>query len=176
MARPKRVKIPKEETKVEKVETQVEKVETPIVEKETETPTLEEELQLITVPQDKLPIKEEVIEVTKVVEEDLDPVRAWQKTGGGSLDMIIDGQWRKIKPNEKFYCRKSEIPKGALDVVKALESEPGKARIVTVPVVYTRKEVAEQPGFFDILDMTGKKLNEKPLSDDQSLAFIQALS
>lgn len=45
----------------------------------------------------------------------------WQKIGGGSSRLKIDGKDRIIKPGEKFFALETEVPLGFRDVIIAID-------------------------------------------------------
>lgn len=89
----------------------------------------------------------------------------WKKLGGGSLHL----KNRLIKPNEVFKAYPSEIPAAFRDQVIPLESiEPATTgEPITIPepvkIAYTIQPRGKSRSLFDVVDINGKAINEKPL-------------
>ena len=103
----------------------------------------------------------------------------WKKIGGGSLRF----KGRIIKPGETFKAAANEIPTGFRDVVIPLDSIPGEAPIPGKPAPVIKADVVEYKlksrgsgGWFDVVDINGKVLNEKALKKDVAEKLIADLS
>jgi len=113
-----------------------------------------------------------------------EPVIRWKKLGGGSLRI---GR-RIIKPGEVFKATKSEIPRAFKDMVIPLENLPAESPEVApqpanppVTLVYTKVPVDNPAGrvdlkYFNVVDVKGKVLNEKPLTELKAGKLINDLS
>lgn len=122
---------------------------------------------------------EEVNPDTKVerVKIDTDAPIRWQKIGGGSFFL---GR-RRIKPNEKFKARPSEIPAMFRDSVIPLDEIPEKEAellVEGIKTVYTLESVeveGEEAPLFNVVNQSGKKINEKPLTKEIAESFLNDL-
>ncbi len=95
----------------------------------------------------------------------------WQYVGGGLL-FLKDR--RKIKPGDVFMAAPEDVPMAFRDTIKLLgpveaEKEPD---VITVRTYSLEKRGA----WYDILDDTGKKMNEKGLKKEDAEAMIKSLS
>jgi hypothetical protein len=99
-------------------------------------------------------------------------VKTWRKLGGGSFYL---GD-RKIVTGERFTASESEIPLGFRDVVEEVGG-----RAPDSPVIKGKKSefklVVSEDGddLYDIVDLNGKKMNEKPLSVNDAADFKRDL-
>jgi len=103
---------------------------------------------------------------------------SWKKVGGGSLRF----NGRIIKPGQTFKARASEISPTFRDVIIPLEGIPGGAApgqpapvIKADPVEYKLK-ARGSGGWFDVVDINGKKINEKALKEDTANKLIKDLT
>ncbi len=95
----------------------------------------------------------------------------WIKTGGGSFRMA---NGRIIKPNQTFYAKPEDIPKGFRDLVKPLDDLPEEAPIKSITVFEMREH--SDGGFFDVVNAkTGKKMNENPLDKETAEIMLRGL-
>jgi len=80
-----------------------------------------------------------------------------------------------IKPGEKFLAFPYEISEAFRDVIIPLEAIPEvkPKPIPFIPVNYTLKPTDD--GFFDIYNIQGKKMNEKPLEETVAKNLINDL-
>lgn len=102
----------------------------------------------------------------------------WQKIGGGSLRLTIDGKKHIIKPNEKFKAGLNEVPQAFRDRIIPLDDLPGKAPapvITGVETVYVLKQRGKG-GWYDVVDLNGKVLNEKALKKEVAEKLVQDLA
>ena len=99
----------------------------------------------------------------------------FQRRGGGSSLVRINGRRRIIKPNEKFQAFLSEIPETVRDVLVPLSSvKVGEVdKIEVVKPVYTLK--FKGGGWFDVIAPNGKVMNDKSLRQAEAEAFIEKL-
>ncbi len=96
----------------------------------------------------------------------------WKKIGGGSFRM---SSGRIIKQNQVFRANKEEIPMGFRDVVILLDDEV--LDDPTMTAVEMKYEVKPKGGgWFDIVNASGKKMNEKSLRFQDAQKFAEALS
>jgi len=97
----------------------------------------------------------------------------WKKVGGGSFRL---GN-RIIKPGQKFTASEDEIPQAFRDVVVPLgslpESKPAPV-IHSVDSTYTLKS-RKGTVLFDVVNSSGKVLNEKALTKEIAEKLIQDL-
>ena len=103
----------------------------------------------------------------------------WKKVGGGSLRF----SGRIIKPGQIFKAKASEIPEGFRDVVIPLESIPGDTTAPGAPVIDAKPVEVEYKlksrgsgGWFDVVDLNGKVLNEKALKKDVAEKLVKDLA
>lgn len=97
----------------------------------------------------------------------------YRKIGGGYLYISIGGRIRKIKSGEEFYASPDEV-KNFLDVLEIVEvkkTEEDK----TTEKKYSIVEIEGQKGFYNIIDKSGKIINEKPLLKMNALKLIKTL-
>jgi hypothetical protein len=97
----------------------------------------------------------------------------WQKVGGGSLRM----QGRIIKPLETFWAAKEDIPQAFIKSLILMEDSPK-------PPTVRRRRLKEEPvykleekgnGWYNIVDNTGKVVNEKSLRIDDAKQLLESL-
>lgn len=92
-----------------------------------------------------------------------DPIIRWQKIGGGSLHLAK----RLIKPGEMFNARKSEIPMAFRDLVisqnQVTEPSP-EVRLNAVKSTFVLRPRGKSKSLFDIVDSSGKVMNDHPLA------------
>ena len=99
----------------------------------------------------------------------------FKKEGGGSLRL----NGRMIKPGQIFTADPNDIPAAFRDTCIAQEPfdfnniQPKEIPIVDAPV-YTLSP-AKRKGWFDIIDVNGKKLTEKALKEDAAIALLTDL-
>lgn len=122
---------------------------------------------------DNLPIvvNETVINETIIeVIDDPDPILCWKKVGGGSLRLPN----KIIKPNEKFFAKRSELPKVFMDDIILLDDEPViRKEVIKATPNYFLKELSDS--MYNIVDAKGKVINEKPLSDKDAKNLLNNL-
>jgi len=101
----------------------------------------------------------------------------FQKIGGGSM-RLVDG--RIIKPNQVFRSKLSDIPKAFSDVVIRLDvqaiAEAANKKVEQlerVKPLYELKEVAV--GWWTVINIDGKKINEKNLRKSEAEALLTSL-
>jgi hypothetical protein len=114
--------------------------------------------------------------------DDPDPLIKWKKLGGGSFRLGTGIKAKKIKPNQFFEARLSEIPKGFRDVVvpvdpaalDAIEHPGGR------PVVGPSYGIQDAPGnqgLYNIVHLiSGKPLNKQPLLADEAQEMFGVLA
>jgi len=104
----------------------------------------------------------------------------WRKIGGGSLHIRIDGKMKIIKENQKFPARAEEIPQVFRDVIKPLnhvelENVEKKQQSIDVKKLkYTVK--SKGGGWFDVVDASGKVVNEKALRQEAADKLVKDLT
>ena len=106
-------------------------------------------------------------------------VISWKKVGGGSLR--LKGQI--IKPGQKFKATASEISPNFRDVVIPLEGIPGDVATPGKPAPVIKADPVEYKlkargtgGWYDVVDINDKVLNEKALKKDIAEKLIKDLS
>lgn len=98
----------------------------------------------------------------------------WKKIGGGSLRF---GN-KIIKPGQEFWAFEEEIPLAFRDVIKPLSDLP-KTKVEKVeakPLEFTLKRRSETSPWWDIIDLNGKKVNEKALRLEEANKRIDELT
>ena len=98
----------------------------------------------------------------------------WQKIGGGSFRL----KNRIIKPNQKFSATEDEIPQAFRDVVVRLGDVPAAAETPPIKAVdssYTLK-ARGKGGWYDVVNSSGKVLNEKALKKEVAEKLIEDLA
>lgn len=106
--------------------------------------------------------------------------KQWIKQGGGTFRMK---NGRIIKPMQKFSALESEIPEAFRDTIKELPLQTvtiidnQKQEISDKDVNTPELQIQERsPGWFDVIDKDGKKVNEQALKEPEAEAMIEALS
>lgn len=133
--------------------------------------------------------KKEKQDAPKVTKEeqapviDLDAPIWFKKLGGGSLRLRISGKPQIIPPGQKFKARPSEIPVSFKDVVLPLEqiptAETQKAVIAGKTPVFIKAKYEPKEGetfeqsMFNIVNSTGKVLNQKPLTEADADSLLK---
>ena len=82
----------------------------------------------------------------------------YKKIGGGTFRMA---NGRIIKPNQRFWALPEQIPDGAKHVVIPVNPEEEPPRITPVETTYSIETGA--PGWYNVVDSNGKRMNEKQL-------------
>ena len=104
----------------------------------------------------------------------------FQKIGGGSFLMFnsVTKEQRWIKPGEKFSALPEDVPAAYRDVVIPLEHVPAPVApvIIKVPVVFTLVPVENLEGFYNVENLNGKVINEKPLDKGEAISMIESLN
>lgn len=106
-------------------------------------------------------------------------VITWKKVGGGSLRF----NGKIIKPGQTFQARPSEISQNFRDVIIPMEgvagvpADPGKpAPPIKVDKVEYKLKSRGTGGWYDVVDINGKTLNEKALKKDVAEKLIHDLT
>ena len=105
------------------------------------------------------------------------------KLGGGSLEVVINGKVRIIKPNQKFDARPEEIPENFRDVIVPLDPSEKVAAEANKPaqkkapskLQYFVKKREKGVGYWDVVDKNGKVQNEKALRKAAAEELIASL-
>lgn len=97
----------------------------------------------------------------------------WRKLGGGSF-RLANG--RIIKPNQVFDASIDQIPEAFRDTVIPVDPEslPKETPIQVASPGY--KVVSPSPGWYNVVDSQGKKVNEKALRQDQAQKLVEQLT
>lgn len=110
----------------------------------------------------------------------------WLKLGGGTFMLRTAARVRIIKPGQKFYAEEYEIPVAFKDLVELLEKgdEPEKEK----PGVKLQDEELDMSlkndqyviekvatGWWDVVDLDGKVMNDKTLRFDKARELLDAL-
>lgn len=77
-----------------------------------------------------------------------------------------------IKRNQVFLATPDEVPVPFRDVVKAVDPIP-EPELVPAVSGYKLSEVSE--GWFNIVDVNGKPLNENPLNEEDARTLLDQL-
>lgn len=117
------------------------------------------------------------------VKIDLDAPIWFKKIGGGSLRLRISGKPQIIPPGQKFKARPSEIPASFKDVVLPLEQIPtaetqkvvqaGKTPVFTKEKYEPKEGETFEQDMFNIVNSTGKVLNQKPLTEADADSLLK---
>lgn len=107
-------------------------------------------------------------------------IKRFRKIGGGSLTFPINGRMRIIKPGEVFSATLEEIPENFRDVIVPLGGVKYKDldnRMDSIDVrklKYTLRGLGG--GWFDVVDVRGKTVNEKALRKTKAEKLIEDLT
>ena len=124
-----------------------------------------------------------------------DGMKCFQKVGGGSIRFPN----RIIKPNQKFWINPVAIPKMFLDAIKEVAPDNGAViiEIENLPVAFDENEntnveekfemvpATDEKGknlkkgnstLFNVIDESGKAMNEKPLRKGKAEELLEALA
>lgn len=93
----------------------------------------------------------------------------WRKTGGGSFRMA---NGRIIKKNQVFHAAPDQIPESFRNVVVPVDGVEEKPVEIVDPS-YTIE--SGTPGYYNVVDTNGKKMNEKQLRQDAAQEMVEAL-
>lgn len=100
----------------------------------------------------------------------------WKKIGGGSLRL----KNQIIKPNQTFYAALEEIPKAFMDRLICLDDSKlaeiklqVKKETQTPEVLYNLKKAGK--GLFNVANLSGKVINELPLTEEAANELKTAL-
>jgi hypothetical protein len=130
-----------------------------------------------------LELKEEVppevvTQTDAVIQPETGPRKIrYQKIGGGSLRLSLDGKQRIIKPGEKFLAYPEEVSDAFKRWIKPLEDVPVIPDIPLNVVNTTFKIVprGDDNLWFDIVDAQGKVMNSKALHKDKAEILLKEL-
>ena len=113
------------------------------------------------------------------MERKMEKVITWKKVGGGSLR--FNGQI--IKPGQTFKARDSEISPTFRDVIIPLEAIPGVApapgrpvEVITADKVEYKLKARGTGGWYDVVDVNGKVLNQAGMRKETAEKLIKDLS
>lgn len=110
---------------------------------------------------------------TKNKQENNDGKVWWRKLGSGSFTM---GNGKIVKPNERFRAKPEDIPNNFRDVVIPLDQLPEEKPPVTQPLDQQYKIETKSPGWYNIVDVNGKIINEKALRDHEAKEMLVGLT
>ena len=97
--------------------------------------------------------------------------KRWKKIGGGSFRMA---NGKIIKQNQIFEAAEADIPRAFRDVVVPYDQP---AEETPLPVVQTGYQVISRgPGWYDVIDGQGKRVNEQALRQDAAKKLVENLS
>lgn len=107
-------------------------------------------------------------------------VEKWQKIGGGAM-RLLNG--KRIKPNERFEAKESDIP--SMDLVKKIgsggmkrkgkETKQKEEPIETKKPEYTAKK-RETSNYYDVVNEDGKAINEKALTKEKADELVEQMN
>jgi hypothetical protein len=109
----------------------------------------------------------------------------FQKIGGGSLYLSkgVPKRYRIIKPGQFFTARRDEIPEAFKDTVievggakkpSITTSTKEETTVVAAEIVYTVE--LRSPGWFDVKDSNGKRMNDGALRKADAEALVESLT
>ena len=98
------------------------------------------------------------------------------KIGGGSARLVINGVMRILKPDEKFRALPEEIPSTFKNVIVPLNRDEeaaiiqAKKAVVKPSPITISYSVQPREGTegFDVVNSTGKVINEDPLTEEEA--------
>lgn len=108
----------------------------------------------------------------------MEQVKKWRKIGAGAMHL----PGKRIKPNEVFTAKESEIPMGFRDLVELVD---GEIHVETQPktIQPTRgikpafAKKANKKGMFNVFNVdTKKKINDNPISEAEADEMIKGLT
>ena len=118
-------------------------------------------------------------------------VQKWKVVGGGFFYATINGTKRIIKPGQIFDARLEDIPEGFRDVITPVtEDAESLIQHPVQPKVEPKTaepEVMEEPvnpkyfvqsrgaGYYNVVDVNGKVMNEKALRKDAADELLASL-
>lgn len=99
----------------------------------------------------------------------------WKKLGRGSLRL---GNGKIIKPGQEFWAFEEEIPLAFRDLIKPLGDLPKTKveKVEAAPLEFTLKRRSKTSPWWDVMDLNGKKMNEKALRLDGANKLIDELT
>lgn len=101
--------------------------------------------------------------------------KIYYKNIGGSFRLPN----RIIKPKQKFYAFKEEIPTAFKDSIIVLDStnvvkeKEKDEKVISAKMKYTKKH--RGGGWYDIFDENGKQINEKALKKENAEEMLKEL-
>jgi hypothetical protein len=96
----------------------------------------------------------------------------WRKKGGGTFRLTSG---KIIKPNQVFSARMDEIPELVRkQFVEQLTGDPDSGPVKVAEANYTLR--VKSPGWFDIVDSSGKKMNERAMRQVDARKMIEGLT
>ncbi len=96
----------------------------------------------------------------------------WRKSNDTSV-RLLNG--RKVKPNEVFEAYPEDIPVGFRDMFTLLEGDATIVdRIQVEPAKF--KLGTREDGLFDVVDESGKAINDEPLEEVDAQRLLIALT
>ena len=127
--------------------------------------------------------------VVNAIVEDDNPLMWWTKTGRGTHRMTINGRKTRIKPNQRFQARPSEVSESLRKIIRPIDPAVLKAeedKVVAGPTGFSIRQHAEvtEEGTtnvilnkFDVVNAeTGKPMNDEPLSARAAKRFLEGLA
>ncbi len=110
------------------------------------------------------PTRVPAVEVAPVVESKVKGKIAWVNHGGPFYP--ADGN--VYKKGETFYAAVEDIPKAFRDNIRPADPiSASELAVEPIPLVFKLKQRGTT-SFFDIVDGTGKRINEKDLTEEQA--------
>ena len=98
----------------------------------------------------------------------------WEKVGGGSF--LIQNRW--IKPREKFWAAREDIPDAFINSLRPLSDVPDVPEDKKPENLKIDLEFKIEPrgkGWFDVINEQGKKMNEKSLRIEDAEELLKSL-
>ena len=96
----------------------------------------------------------------------------WKKEGGGSLYL----KNKIVKPGEVFQAYPEDIPEAFRNAIVPIDDKAARVQnYETVKISFTKAPSKTEEGKFDILDVSGKKVNERALEASEAESLIADL-
>lgn len=100
----------------------------------------------------------------------------WINKSGGSFRPMIDGKRKIIPPGATFFATEEEVSLSFRDVIQPFNKEDIPDKPVELKGTKSDyKIVTKSKGWFDVVDSTGKVINEKGLRKEKAEELLESL-